>query len=665
MSKVDRQRFRFPKIERIKLNAFSLYQLQPNISLELKPGATCIVGANGIGKSTLLSAINFALTGNVPDPSRRFLRVQDYIKLSSQFTNGFFDGRINELDRESASIFVEFSINDKNYSIQRNFFTQSELSYFSIEKSGTIFFDSSEMSSSKRNEEYELNLCRDIGLHSFEQFIFLQHFLFTFDESRHLLFWDSSASPSMLHICFGVSPQDAEQADEIYRQMEQAGSLARNHQFAATNLSKQIKSLQNSIIPSGYTFNEIEKSQAEYNNLKSTLSDAVSNLEDVESRINQLDAKSAQATSSMIAYKAEYAELFDSYINSKLDIGQHPIIYNLLHDKVCPICREQGEKILSYASECIEKNICPLCKSKTDGRNSNEENIQSKLSEIDKKINEARISLESTNQEKYRKDTEYNICLSTVNTLNSRLKEFEKNNERILDSIKHLSSQTNLQLQQQIDSLKSAQASFIKERDDEYRKRDAKKEELTLLQKQLEKKYAEAEVDFVPLFQSLAEKFLGIKLDISLVATSPKNIKLELSMRGDARNKSSQLSESQRFFVDIALRMALAQHISHPDNPATLLIDTPEGSLDIAYENCAGEMFASFVENGHDLIMTANINTSQLLLALAERCGDELMSMVKMTEWTILSDIQQQSTHLFEKSYKEIQERLALKKMGA
>ncbi|MBX4159251.1 hypothetical protein K4A07_19200, partial [Lactiplantibacillus plantarum] len=104
-------------------------------------------------------------------------------------------------------------------------------------------------------------------------------------------------------------------------------------------------------------------------------------------------------------------------------------------------------------------------------------------------------------------------------------------------------------------------------------------------------------------------------------------------------------------FIDIALRMSLAQQMSIETDRATLFIDTPEGSLDIAYEDRAGEMFARFVESGHSILMTANINTSLLLKTLATKCGSEFMALSQMTGWTELSDVQQNASDLFHQAY--------------
>jgi hypothetical protein len=101
--------------------------------------------------------------------------------------------------------------------------------------------------------------------------------------------------------------------------------------------------------------------------------------------------------------------------------------------------------------------------------------------------------------------------------------------------------------------------------------------------------------------------------------------------------------------------MAILAHLS---TGGAFFVDTPEGSLDIAYENRAGIMFADFVKQGFMLVLTANINTSRLLLALAEQCGSQKMSLCRMTTWTELSEVQIAEEQLFEAAYATIQNAL-------
>jgi len=78
----------------------------------------------------------------------------------------------------------------------------------------------------------------------------------------------------------------------------------------------------------------------------------------------------------------------------------------------------------------------------------------------------------------------------------------------------------------------------------------------------------------------------------------------------------------------------MIKYMSSPESKGSFFVDTPEGSLDIAYESRAGDMFARFVQDGFGIIMTANINTSRLLISLAEKCGKREMNWV----WLLWND---------------------------
>ena len=123
--------------------------------------------------------------------------------------------------------------------------------------------------------------------------------------------------------------------------------------------------------------------------------------------------------------------------------------------------------------------------------------------------------------------------------------------------------------------------SLLDKKKSQYEKREEKRKALGQLQKSLVAQYSEAEERFVPRFKDLAHSFLAIDLDIRL-DTRAAGVFLTLAVKDSPRRQIYQLSESQRFFVDIALRMALLQFTSGEGKSACLLIDTPEGSLDIA-----------------------------------------------------------------------------------
>jgi len=115
-------RLNFPVISKIKLNSFTLYSKNPSISIDKTKNVLCLAGANGIGKSTFLNIMNFALTGSIPDTSK-FQSIEEY-KGSSK---DYFSGRISESDREKSSITIEMRIADRYYKISRGFFSNGEL----------------------------------------------------------------------------------------------------------------------------------------------------------------------------------------------------------------------------------------------------------------------------------------------------------------------------------------------------------------------------------------------------------------------------------------------------------------------------------------------------------------------------------------------------------
>jgi len=231
------------------------------------------------------------------------------------------------------------------------------------------------------------------------------------------------------------------------------------------------------------------------------------------------------------------------------------------------------------------------------------------------------------------------------------LAAFERTNSREPKSVGGPESSV---LQQLIEQLTLEHQAAERRRDRFRQDRDKYKKELRPLQDALAAAYAEAENAFVPQFRSLATRFIGIDIAVRLNPTAD-GVSILLEVGGTRRREIDELSESQRFFLDIALRMALAVHMSH--DAASLLIDTPEGSLDIAYEARAGEMFAEFAR-ANQLVITANINTSQLLKSLAQSSGVEHMDLVRMTGWTPLSEVQAACEDLFEDAYRAIEKSL-------
>ncbi len=656
----------FPKIQRVRLHNFSLYALQPNIDLKISNGVFCLAGANGLGKSTFLAALNFGITGIIPERDREFKGINEYPRYS-RFNNEFFSGRITEDDRETAAITVELLVGDHLYELTRNIFELEQLRRLIITdvRSKEIIYDeekidddSEEKAATQRQQEYQKRITKDIGLKFFRQFVFLQYFVFTFDESRHLLLWDRNVLTLALYIGIGADYSTAEKADKLRCEMERSDSRARNRGYAASNVRKQIQMLRDAMKSTNSNEEEdidLEELRRQHQFLTEEL---MRSQEEIERKRGQLDDAYltwTQISSELASLEAEYSRVFTERIQSHTHVEFHPTVSASLAEKRCAVCGAENEKAIQKIQIKLDDGACPLCDSKLSKKTTDADSL-ALLQKIDVQLDAVKKRMNTAIKARERITASLRTAEDKMEAKRTELKAFAAENEKILLELGRESG-----IQSTLENLNEELAELLRQKKAEYEKRNETQKELLKLQRELQSKYLDAEAEFVPVFQNLAFLFLGMELEIrmdAITSAAKSGLSLILEMRGQTRREIHQLSESQRFFLDIALRMALAQYMSHEHGKACLFIDTPEGSLDVTYESRAGKMFARFAENGHHLIMTANLNSSQILLRLAEDCGREKMMLQRMISWTELSDVQIEGEALFDKAYAHIEEAL-------
>lgn len=657
-------RLKFPRLERVKLSRFSLYSLNPNPDIALPPGVFCLAGANGLGKTTFLTTLNYALTGIVVDPARDLSgSIEEYFRYSQTFSSDYFSGRIDEEDREAAAVELRFSLGLRSYRIVRGLFEPSGLRELTVTRRESVDaqatnsedVDGQTMTAGERLEMYEQLVVEDVGVRSFAQFAFLQHFVFTFDESRRLLFWDRRALEQALFLAFGADYEIAQRADSLRREVERQDSIVRNFNWRASGIRVQLKALVEAVntaenpAADALAREEHEIFQREFDKCREKLDAKDAEVSDVELAIME---ESSERTS----LQAEYARRFAERVHKRSRVELHPLIRSTLTASECSVCGTAGNSIVSHIRGVLDGHRCPLCESPLQP-GFEEEGVAQRLRKIDERLVRAELLLTEAHQRRDRLRAEREAAVQQLRACEEQLREWEAANSETLKRLLAPPSG----VEEKIMSLRTTMEDYLSTKDQAFEQRNRARAELRRSQEDLQVSYAEAEEHFVPLFQDLAFLFIGIDLDIRLDASASLSggLSLVIELRSSKRRQSHQLSESQRFFLDIALRMALARYISDRAFTAPMMIDTPEGSLDIAYESRAGQMFAKFVRDGHDLLMTANINSSQLLLQLAAECGKDQMKLQRMTAWAQLSEVQVKEQNLFDEAYDRIEAALS------
>lgn len=638
-----------PHVRRLKISHFSLYRNRSENLVIFDKGVFCLSGANGLGKSTFLAILNYSLTGAVAHPDPKVQSLSEYRQRARNNTPDYFTGRVATPDRDIAEVTIEFTIGPYAYTVTRGFFQSDELRYLKVQGPDLEIEHSAGVEDSVEGREifdiYEDSVVKHTGLAKFDQLVYIQHFLLTFDERRHLLFWDPQVTRFALFLAFGLDTARADAAGEWQRKAERLESQARNAQYQATSARSQIRDLlARSGTPVDYN-EELEEQETRLTEIRDACLGAV------DSKVaREKDARLAVgiAAADHHALTIEYDRAFNARLTPQSRSIDHPLILKLIHDHICGICGTQDVSSVGDIKELLEHDQCPLCHSEISAAMDNDDDFDF-LRELDAKLQDSGSRLKAAQEDLERATQDLAAAQEELRAASRKLSEFEQEHSEWIRN-----KTANSSLSGVIKQLEAEQRGAEERRDKFRAKRDEYQALVAPVAQELAEAYAAAETEFLPRFQSLARAFLGMDLYCRLEQRARGPL-LIVTVNGQTRREQDTLSESQRYFIDIALRMALTEHMLGGRSPACLLIDTPEGSLDIAYESRAGEMFGSFVRRGNRLIMTANLNSNRLVLELAHVCGHGLMHVERMTNWSVLSEVQAQSEELFDQSYAAIQ----------
>jgi hypothetical protein len=218
-------------------------------------------------------------------------------------------------NRERAQVSLDFEVGENVFHLTRGVFERERLRAFTVETAGgqTVEPDTRQPSPAERHERFIQILPTEIGLDSFEQFVFLQQFVFTFDERRHLLFWDDRVLEQAMHLCFGLDPKDADKADSLRREAEGADSLVRNFQWQATQLRTKVQQLE-SIVGSENAGKEVEEVVVQYKKLTAERDSAEKLAHKAEEQRQDAEVLFAKMTAEVATLSAEYERTFGDYV---------------------------------------------------------------------------------------------------------------------------------------------------------------------------------------------------------------------------------------------------------------------------------------------------------------------------------------------------------------
>ena len=643
MAAARKLKFRLPKLQAATLRGFTLFSQVSVLQLSLEKRVFCLAGANGLGKSTFMAALNFGLTGRVPDPERQFRSVEEYFQHTEAYSARYFEGRISELDRQEAEVELDFLIGQTRFQIARNLFEPGELRRLSIHNNLDPHRIASSSSPAQLNDLYRQKIVEATNLHSFEQFAFLQLFLLTFDERRTLTFWEPLILEQLLQLAFGYEPGEAHNADSFRRRAERLDSKARNLNYHATETRKRLKDIEEFLSRQAPELDDLvaehERLEEQRNHVAVRHRDTEAEVKDSRLRLATLSAKGSDL-------RRQFDEAFATRASKQHRVDIHPLVVRSVSEGRCQLCGSASDDAVSLLQDRVKGHLCPLCGSPTMASDESED-VMAELRSLDYALSRVDKDVEAEKTRNTRLEQEHEQLTNQLRQCERDIASLEEQNEALAVVV---NGEDEKGLRQMADSYRLRVRELNDGKVQARKDRDEALAALKTIQDGIATRYRVAELEFLPSFKQLAFAFLGIDLNVRFESRSGQ-MRLILDVAGHPRRRQHELSESQRFFLDIALRMAVANYITAGERASTMFIDTPEGSLDAAYESRAGEMFAQFVDQGNRIVMTANINTSQLLRRMASRCRSDLMHLERMTEWADLSEVQLAEEKLFDDAF--------------
>ena len=625
-----------PKLKRIRIINYSLYS--EDIDYEFIEGLNLIVGGNGVGKTTFINILKYALIGLY----KKQLDVKNYkgekrlTRESYKNSDSFFKNRTKRLDSDKYG-FVElhFMINKVLFIVKRSLY-EAKIIEANVIKNGfstTIeglpinqdsYKDYNDAEKNKNNLQfnYETLVAKEANLSDFDDFIFFVNQILFFGESRENVLWNEDAQERLMNAFFN-DPKYEKQRKDFEFEAKYQDSLARHKQEEIKAINRVIEQINGDNCDN----TDIKKSKIsdEIDSLKRRQDSIEKKQAEVEKETKSYYKKTADL-STTINQKEKEKEQYDSQRINRLwkDLNPKYEIFKKQYEinKICPFCNSD----LSSKNVNISSDECFFCHTKISDISDGNEKITDLKHEISNLISE-RTKYEKLiieNEKKLRKlDSEYR---------NLKIQLFDKNNIlRSLESNENENDNDDFSYQIMMNRINQ----LNKEKEEHQGKSEELLKNASEITKRIEDSLQKNTRNISNVFADFAGAFMKLPCCLTLESVKDKKVKDRVIklffpvIDNVARYDEEELSESQRFFVDYSFRMSILSFFY--TTGSFYICETPDSSLDISYEENAADIFIKYISFPNVLIMTTNLNnTSFIKTILGKTQNKKILNLFKI-----------------------------------
>lgn len=638
-----------PELVSINIKNYTLYPNGLDYTYDFVKGINLILGGNGMGKTTFVNIIKFGLIGlyrKAKDLTRTYQGRAIVKRLL--YPSDYFSARKDDSVKAvgEATVTLHFLIKDAHFRVVRSLDTGTLL-YVTINGTPLV----GEPLTEDRYERLEnINLQKPYLLYAYEtqiraysnltfdDLIFFVNEILFFGENHNTVLWNEGIDGRTdvqyeLFTKYFSEPELNERRQEMSRQARYYDSLSRHKSEDMRVINNLLKKLKQSdgdgTSPQSATIDiialkgEIEKLTEELSAIKSAQKKLDEDIANLQGEINRDSLQASKLD--------DEKKQLEKEMNASLWETLHPMydvfVKNIQLNHVCPICNQETDVLVDRVNEATSK--CFVCGSEI--HLTSDDILMAKYKEVI-------ATHKSLYQGIANKQRKIRVIEDSQHNLDRDFREKDLRRRSLQQQLR----------EQEFKRAESAEPDKLQALDDEYNKYAKEKEELQkksdeykVQELQLTSRIAEEILSnvsrFSSIFSSYAQQFLGVSCSLEYNSYDDRPKRFYPVIDGKVRKQEESLSESQRFFIDHSFRMSILTFFYQ--SPSFYIVETPDSSLDLSYEQNAAGVFLQFLKKPNIVIVTSNLNNSSFISHLTKDESVQL-SMVGLLDIAKQSAIQ-------------------------
>ena len=659
-----------PELLSINIKNYTLYPNGLDYTFEFVKGANLVLGGNGMGKTTFVNIIRFAILGLYKKPFGYTRTYQgNIIEKRQLFPQKYFSSRMDDsvCTDTSPTVSISMKINSITVELTRDLssITLTKLKVDGIEVLGNLIdqFSYEKLSDIEKKDtlpyKYENIIKTNTNLEFDDLIFFVNEVLFFGEDHKTILWNDEGFFPDVQSELFNKyfnDPDLDKKRQEAIRKAKYFDSLSRHSSEDMRAINKVLSKMKDAPATNlstnkgkiAFTLIDLKAELARVNTKLETIQKERASKSQYISLLQNDINKISLSVSDKDKQLKQIEEELNSHIWETLYPSYHIFVQNIQLNHVCPMCSHPNEELVERVTN--EQNNCFACGTPISTNTDTDIILRKQFDEISverkslyQSINSKKQKIQNIEQEIINLDSEFSNTESRKREIQQNIRELEYEN------VMSDNSQNSIQpFLDEVNYLTQQKEKYQKQRDEQY-------DIVTSISEEIEDIITANVQAFSSIFSQYAGKFLGVPCELTYMKqVRDSNKRFYPIIDGKVRFYEEEMSESQRFFVDHSFRMSILTFFYK--TPSFYIVETPDSSLDISYERNAASVFAEFLKKPNSLIITSNLNNSLFIEHLLNQKDIDL-GIVGLLEIAKQSTIQNTNEQL-KLIYQNIKKRL-------